>query len=120
MHLLDWSVLAIYMALTLAIGLWLSRRASRSLEEFFVGGRSIPWWLAGASMAAITFNVDTPLYVAGLVITRGLAADEQRLWTVVAISVVVLVYAAFSGLWGVVATDFLQLALALFGAIVVV
>ena len=48
MRPLDWGVVATYMALTLAIGLWLSRRASRSLEDFFVGGRSIPWWLAGA------------------------------------------------------------------------
>lgn len=206
MRALDWSVVAVYMAATLAIGLWLSRRASRSLEEFFVGGRSIPWWLAGASMAAITFNVDTPLYVAGLVIGRGVAgnwewwsfavahvamiylfarlwrrakiltdvelielryggrpaawlrglraflfalpinaigiaygmlamrkvvealgiwrqmgvaAEDAKLWTVVVIALVVLVYAAFSGLWGVVATDFFQLVLALFGALVV-
>src|SRR5918912_2090719 len=206
MRLLDWVVVAVYMALTLAIGLWLSRRASRSLEDFFVGGRSIPWWLAGASMAAITFNVDTPLYVAGLVINRGvagnwewwsfvvahvgmiylfarlwrragiltdveltelrfglraaawlrgiraflfalpinaygiaygmlamrkvinalglweqfgLAAEEQKLWSVVMIAGIVLIYAAFSGLWGVVATDFFQLVLALVGALIV-
>lgn len=206
MRPLDWTVVAVYMAATLAIGLWLARRASRSLEDFFVGGRTIPWWLAGASMAAITFSVDTPLYVSGLVIGRGvqgnwewwsfvvahvsmiylfarlwrragiltdyeltelrygrraaavlrgtgaflfalpvnaisiaygmlamrkvadalgiweqlgLVGDMQKVWTVVLIAGVVLLYAAFSGLWGVVTTDFFQLALALLGAIVV-
>jgi Na+/proline symporter len=74
---LDWLVVIAYMAITLIVGLVLSRRASRSLEEFFVGGRSIPWWLAGTSMAAITFNVDTPLYVSGLVIGRGIAGNWE-------------------------------------------
>lgn len=199
----DWVIIAIYLAFTLALGLWLSRRASGSMEAYFAGGRRIPWWLSGASMAATTFNVDTPLYVAGVVITSGIAGnwewwsfvvthvgmiyifarlwrragiltdmelselryggrpaailrgvraflfalpinaigiaygmlamrkvmdslgvlqalgvtgDNARLWSVVVIALVVLVYAAFSGLWGVVATDFLQLVLALVGA----
>ena len=55
----------------------------------------------------------------------GFAADE-RLWgmdpkllTVIGLAVLVLFYAGFSGLWGVVATDFFQFFLALFGAIAV-
>ena len=65
MRPLDWAVVAAYLGGTLALGVWLARRGSRSLADFFVGGRAIPWWLAGASMAAATFNVDTPLYVPG-------------------------------------------------------
>src|SRR5919205_4504310 len=96
MHLLDWVVVAVYMALTLAIGLWLSRRASRSLEDFFVGGRSTPWWLAGASMAAITFNIDTPLYVSGLVIGRGIAGNWE--WWSFVVAHVAMIY-LFARLW---------------------
>ena len=51
---LDWGVVGTYLLLTLAIGLWLSRRARGGMEEFFVGGRNLPWWLAGTSMAATT------------------------------------------------------------------
>jgi len=202
---LDWLVVAVYLCGTLVLGVWLARRGSRSLAEFFVGGRSIPWWLAGASMAATTFNVDTPLYVTGVVARRGVAGNwewwsfafthvlmavvlarlwrratimtdielievryggrpaavlrgtrallfaipinclgigygmlamrkvlvslgvmqglplpgDPQLWAVVAIVLLVLVYAAAAGLWGVVATDFLQLALALLGALLV-
>ncbi len=183
----------------------LARRGSKSFAEFFVGGRAIPWWLAGASMAATTFNVDTPLYVTGVVARRGIAGNwewwsfafthvlmavvlarlwrratimtdaelielryggkpaailrgtrallfaipinclgigygmlamrkvlvalgamsalplpgDPQLWAVVAIVLVVLVYSAAAGLWGVVATDFLQLGLALLGAMLV-
>lgn len=207
MQLFDWIIVAAYLVFTLFVGIYLSRKASGSLADFFVSGRSLPWWLAGTSMAATTFSIDTPLVVAGLVATKGIAgnwlwwsfgfahivmiyifarlwrrseiitdaeltemryggniaavlrgtkaflfavpincigigyamlamvkmvdalgiwqsmgigADSNlKLWTVVAISVFVLVYAGLSGLWGVVATDFFQFFLALVGALVV-
>ena len=72
----DWLILAVYMLGTLVLGLWLSRR-NRSEDDYFVAGRSLSGWLAGASMAATTFSIDTPLYVAGLVGTQGLAGNWQ-------------------------------------------
>jgi Na+/proline symporter len=212
MQTLDWLIVLVYIVLTLALGVYLARRASGSLEDFFVSGRSLPWWLAGTSMAATTFSIDTPLYVAGVVGNRGIAGNWEwwafamshvaliyvfaRLWrrseiitdaqlieirysghaaavlrgtkaflfavpincivigyimlaavkvvgalgiweglgfapgeqvlgmdpkllSVIGISALVLLYAGFSGLWGVVATDFFQFFLALFGAILV-
>ncbi len=212
MQALDWWIVLLYMAATLALGVYLARRASGSMEDFFVSGRSLPWWLAGTSMAATTFSIDTPLYIAGVVGGRGIAgnwewwafgvghvvliylfarlwrrseivtdaelielryggrpaavlraskaflfavpincigigyimlaavkvvgalgiwegfgfAPEEQVWgldpkllTVVGVAALVLVYAGFSGLWGVVATDFFQFFLALFGAVAV-
>jgi Na+/proline symporter len=207
MDVLDWLVVVVYLLFTLGVGLYLSGKASGSLVDFFVSGRSLPWWLAGTSMAATTFSIDTPLYIAGVVGTRGIAGnwewwcfgithvvmiyvfakmwrrseiitdaeltelryggrmaatlrgvkaflfavpincigigyamlamvkvvdalelwqsvgltpgDDVKLWSVVGVSVLVLIYAGFSGLWGVVATDFFQFFLALIGAIIV-
>ncbi len=212
MHVIDWVIVFVYMASTLVLGFVLSKRASGSMEDFFVSGRNLTWWLAGASMAATTFSIDTPLYIAGVVGNRGIAGNWEwwcfafghiamiylfaRLWrrsevitdaelielryggrpaaalrmfkaflfavpinmisigyvmlaavkvigalgiweslgladgelvmgldpkllAVVGISVLVLLYAGFSGLWGVVITDFFQFFLALFGAITV-
>ncbi len=212
MILLDWLVILAYLIFTVALGIFLSRRASRSIEEFFVSGRSLPWWLAGTSMAATTFSIDTPLYVSGVVANRGIAGNWEwwafglghvlliylfaRLWrrsevvtdaelielryggrpasllrgikaflfavpincigigyimlaavkvigalgiweglgfdassqafgvdtkllSVIGISAFVLIYTGFSGLWGVVVTDFFQFFLALFGALLV-
>ena len=64
---LDWAIVVAYLGGSVALGLVVARRGARNLAEFFVGGRAVPWWLAAASMAATTFNVDTPLYVAGRV-----------------------------------------------------
>jgi Na+/proline symporter len=93
---LDLWIVAGYLAATLAVGIALARRASGSLEDFFVGGRSLPWWLAGTSMAATTFSIDTPLYVAGVVGTRGIAGNWE--WWSFGVAHVVLLY-VFARLW---------------------
>ena len=72
----DWLILAFYLFGTLLLGLWLSRR-NRGDDDYFVAGRRLSGWLAGASMAATTFSIDTPLYVAGLVGSRGLAGNWE-------------------------------------------
>jgi SSS family solute:Na+ symporter len=59
----------------LAWGAWHSRRAGRSTDAFFAADRSLPWWLAGTSIVATTFAADTPLAIAGLVATDGIAGN---------------------------------------------
>jgi solute:Na+ symporter, SSS family len=78
------------------VGIYLAKRASGSMVDFFVGGRSFPWWLAGTSMAATTFSIDTPLYVAGVVGTRGIAGNWE--WWGYAIAHVIMIY-VFARLW---------------------
>jgi Na+/proline symporter len=73
LHTVDWGIIAGYVALALAVGLYFTRRASSSLEQFFVSGRSLPWWLAGTSMAATNFSIDTPVAISGLVAKEGVA-----------------------------------------------
>jgi solute:Na+ symporter, SSS family len=92
----DWLIIALYFLLSAAIGLAYTRRASRSLADYFVSGRSLPWWLAGTSMVATTFAADTPLAVAGLVSKYGVAGNW--LWWNGAISGVLTVF-FFSRLW---------------------
>lgn len=207
MQQIDWLIVLLYLIASMGLGLYLSRKASGSLVDFFVSGRSLPWWLAGTSMAATTFSIDTPLYIAGVVGNRGIAGNWEwwsfgiahlvmiyifarlwrrseiitdaeltelryggrtaailrgtkaflfavpinciaigyamlamikvvdalelwqslgiepgenlKIWSVVGVSILVLIYSGFAGLWGVVTTDFFQFFLALFGAIVV-
>jgi solute:Na+ symporter, SSS family len=96
MGTVDFVIVGVYLVATLLLGLYLSRRASGSMVDFFVGGRALPWWLAGTSMAATTFSIDTPLYVAGVVGTRGIAGNWE--WWNFAIAHVILIY-IFARLW---------------------
>jgi len=72
---LDWSIIVLYFAFNVAVGLYYKRRASRDTAEFFLSGRNVPWWLAGTSMVATTFAADTPLVVTGLVARNGIAGN---------------------------------------------
>ena len=72
---LDWGILLASLAISLAIGVYASRRAGRSEGEFFAGGRSMPWWLLGVSMVATTFAADTPNLVAQIVRDDGVAGN---------------------------------------------
>ena len=92
----DWLIIALYFVVSAGIGLAYTRKASRSLEDYFVSGRSLPWWLAGTSMVATTFAADTPLAVAGLVAKYGVAGNW--LWWNGAFSGVLTVF-FFSRLW---------------------
>ncbi len=96
LNLADWLIIALYFAISAAIGLAYTRKAGRSLAEYFVSGRSLPWWLAGTSMVATTFAADTPLAVAGFVAKYGVAGNW--LWWNGAFSGVLTVF-FFSRLW---------------------
>src|SRR5213078_793687 len=89
-------IIIAYFAFSTAIGIYYTRRAGKSIAEYFVSGRGLPWWLAGTSMVATTFAADTPLGVNGLVVKYGVAGNW--LWWNVALSGLLTVF-FFARLW---------------------
>ena len=196
LYAVDWILVGCYLAFSLGVGFYFSRRASGSLSDYFVSGRGLPWWLLGTSMVATTFAADTPLAITGWIRTEGIWKNWfwwnyifshalvivvfSRLWRraevitdnelvelryggrpaaflrgfkafyfstifnfivmgwvitamtkvfevffgvgqIYAVSLcvgIVLIYTVFSGLWGVVITDFVQYVIALGGTVV--
>ncbi len=72
---IDVSVIALYFVFNLGVALYLRKRATQSVSDFFLSGRNVTWWLAGTSMVATTFAADTPLVVTGLVAKNGIAGN---------------------------------------------
>jgi len=72
---LDWFIITAYLIITLVIGLSLSKKAGKDLTSFFLGGRNLPWWIAGTSMVATTFAADTPLLITELVANNGISGN---------------------------------------------
>lgn len=87
---LDWIVIAVYGAVTVLLGLWFTRRAGSSMEDFFVAGRTLPWWLAGTSIAATWFATDAPLVAASMVRQQGIFGNW--LWWYEAAGIMMLVF----------------------------
>ena len=69
---LDWAIISLYLLFSLLIGIYFSKRALKSVNDFFVSGRALPWWLAGMSMIASAFAIDTPLGITGLISKDGI------------------------------------------------
>lgn len=72
---LDVGIVVSFLVSVVLIGAWAARRASRSAEDFFLSGRSMPWWLLGVSMVACTFSCDTPNLVTDIVRQQGVAGN---------------------------------------------
>lgn len=93
---IDYIIIASYLLLLAGVGIWFARKAGRGTEDFFLGGRSLPWWALGISMAAGSLASDTPLVITELVRSDGI----QRVWWmfsgVITLSVAVVL---FSRLW---------------------
>ena len=75
LHFVDWLIIAASLILCFAPAFFYGKRAGKNTSEFFVSGRSIPWWLAGLSMVATTFSSDTPNLVTDIVRHNGVAGN---------------------------------------------
>lgn len=77
LNFLDWAIVIASILICVSIGIYGGRKSGQSSEEFFLSGRSMPWWLLGVSMVATTFSTDTPNLVTGLTRAHGIAGN----WT---------------------------------------
>ena len=72
---LDWLIIFLFFAISLGIGIYVSKSSGKSANQFFLSGRSMPWWLLGLSMVATTFSTDTPNLVTDIVRTNGVSGN---------------------------------------------
>ena len=93
---LDIVVLVSLLSLTIIIGLFYGRSKKKSLSEYFLGGRNLPWYVAGISMIATTFAADTPLAVTELVGQYGISGNWLW-WNLLAGGMLTTVF--FARLW---------------------
>jgi SSS family solute:Na+ symporter len=75
LQFIDWLVIIGFLILIVGLGVSYARSSGKNLESFFLGGRNLPWWLAGLSMVATTFAADTPLAVTEIVGNNGIAGN---------------------------------------------
>ena len=64
---LDYTFIIGFFTLVLGIPIGVSRKSGKSTAEYFLSGRSMPWWLLGFSMVATTFSTDTPNLITDIV-----------------------------------------------------
>lgn len=72
---IDWIILIVFLGIIVVIGLSFTSKSSGNITNFFLGGRNLPWYIAGVSMVATTFAADTPLAVTELVYKNGISGN---------------------------------------------
>ncbi len=96
LQFIDWIIIIASLLVCFVPALFFGKRAGKSMSEFFVSGRSVPWWLAGLSMVATTFSSDTPNLVTDIVRKNGVAGNWC--WWAFAITGVATVF-FYARLW---------------------
>ena len=93
---LDIIIIFLYGGVTFILGVWFTRRAGKSMEEYFVAGRSLPWYVAGTSIAVTWFASDAPLAVSSFIRKDGIFGSW--LWWYEAAGIMIMVF-FFAKLW---------------------
>lgn len=93
---IDLGIIGIYLAFALSMGPLLYRLARRSTTDFFLSGRTLPWWLSGTSMVATTFGAGTPLLICGFIWSNGVFLNWWW-WSFALSNVMTVVF--FARLW---------------------
>ena len=104
LSVIDKIIIVFFFVLVLTIGFAVSKRSSKNTSEYFLSGRTLPWWLLGLSMVATTFSTDTPNLVTDIVRTNGVSGNW--VWWVFLLTGLLTVF-VYAKLWrrSDVATD---------------
>ena len=69
---LDIGIVIGYLVLTIFIGFLISKRANKNLDSYFLGGRSIPWYILGISNASGMFDITGTMWFVSILFVYGL------------------------------------------------
>ena len=69
---IDLSIILLYLGVLIFIGFYLKRRASRNLESYLLGGKSIPWYMLGLSNASGMFDISGTIWLVAITVIYGM------------------------------------------------
>ncbi|MGH7975205.1 MAG: sodium:solute symporter family protein [Limisphaerales bacterium] len=72
LHDLDIAIIVGYFVVVILIGLWVSRRGAKNLDSYFLGGKTLPWYLLGISDASGMFDISGTMWLVYILFVYGL------------------------------------------------
>jgi Na+/proline symporter len=76
LHGLDIAIIVVYFLTVVLVGLWVSRRGTKDMDSYFLGGKSLPWYLLGISDASGMFDISGTMWLVYILFVYGL----KSLW----------------------------------------
>jgi SSS family solute:Na+ symporter len=75
LNFIDWTVISVFVLITLLLGFRFRKSSSKSISGFFLGSRNLPWFIAGLSMLASSFAVNGPVMITEIVSHKGISGN---------------------------------------------
>jgi SSS family solute:Na+ symporter len=72
LHTLDIAIVVCYLVTSVLVGYWVSKRASRSIHSYFLGGNVMPWYVLGVSDASGMFDIGGTMWLVYIMFVYGL------------------------------------------------
>ncbi|TFH35111.1 MAG: sodium:solute symporter, partial [Bacteroidia bacterium] len=69
---IDISIIFLYLAVTVILGFWISKKASRNLDSYFLGGKTLPWYMLGLSNASGMFDITGTMWMVAIMFIYGI------------------------------------------------
>ena len=76
LQLVDVLIIAAYLVIMIVIGLLLKKKASKNLDSYFLGGKTLPFYMLGLSNASGMFDISGTMWMVYLAFVYGL----KSLW----------------------------------------
>ncbi len=91
LNLVDLGVFALYMLVTIALGFWVARKGRDTAQGYFLGNKTIPWFVIGASMVAADISSEQFISNVGGAYKHGivLAAGDWNAWIIYTLLILV-------------------------------
>jgi len=71
MHTVDYVIIVTYLTGMVTVGLWFQRKAAQGINSYFLGNRSLPWWVLGSSGMASNLDISGTMIIVALVYALG-------------------------------------------------
>ncbi|MGO9477734.1 MAG: sodium:solute symporter family protein [Limisphaerales bacterium] len=71
-HWIDIGIIVLYLIATIFVGFWVSKRASKDMKSYFLGGNALPWYMLGVSNASGMFDISGTMWLVYVTATYGL------------------------------------------------
>ena len=71
---LDIIILVLYFVAMIGVGIYVTRRASKNLDSYFLGGKNLPWWLLGISNASAMWDITGTMWLVTILLVYGMKA----------------------------------------------
>jgi Na+/proline symporter len=72
LHWIDLAIIGLYLVATIIVGFWVSKRASKDMKSYFLGGNKLPWYMLGVSNASGMFDISGTMWLVYVTATYGM------------------------------------------------